>query len=466
MKKFPFYLLLAASVFAVPSCGGDDEVEGPDGGNDGGDSNNPEYVITEIQAQNEIERVAREVRDKINPASYRDLYELAAYAEELFLTDDYDEPSIEYPEYPLDSTYYGAAAFNTLKRAASGDLMAYASLRNTSYSTADIEKYYGTWSYNEKMEEWQQTSTSPTDAIVYSFTHDGKAVELKIAPDTSKEYELSDSTRSFSFPAETKVVLTEDGKQLAGMSYKVTACDQVSKNYALTSQVSFADVVIDAATSDNNSLAQSTSTLKIGGDAIMEANASVNGKNLAEAGQIYNEVFDAENNLNNGSVTLKIMNSLIISATADNNDKQLAQAIQKDLDYEKYEWEEWGYDSISDSWGYTGVWYVSEYGEKNCAENANNLATVLSAKSTGSLSFQNGSYECPISWQAYKVYEDNYSWDKHSKNYVLKYDVQPLLNFNGGATYTFADYFTQDRFSTLIDMMNELANSFEREFGN
>lgn len=461
MKKFLFYSLLVAGGMCLTTACGDDEpepitppTEQPPGGSDDDDdpNNDTPSVSNDAQAQQELDRVGQELMNKIDADKFKPLIRLAQYCNDTFFA---DEDEME-PDWGYDPTYPYAALkgmMGELRSVARGDIARMANRRMIT-KLYQLSEYYGTFTWNEDNKEWDETPNN--NALVYKFKHNGKDCECKITG-TGRAYTWNwtedDEKTRVEIPEHVTATVVEGNTVLAQLTVNTTTCDQDGHNYAIHTQLDAAGYSVKGEITDDNAKAQAQASLLLGNETLITGSCTVNGKHLADEEQ-FKDDYDAAENLKTGEITLSLLNSIQVDIQADNRTKDLQW-----LDYD-------GYYYYSE-YRYPGATEPSIYRDSDsetAKANAQKALDAINQYVTARLLFRNGGYTVPIAWDL--KHSETHWGDSESSSYGYYgydgyWDVNPLMVFND-ATYTFDNYFTDVRFSSLIDMYNQLAEDFEK----
>lgn len=455
MKKHFFYpLLLAGCLGMVTACG--DDNDGTKDGDDNGGGNVVENIVTADDAQREIDRVGKELIRKIDADKLKPVIELARFCDSEF-NNDYDEPVWVYPEeHPLNPDYGVRAIMRHISATAQGDFAGVVSLKRIvkTYALGDA---FGIYTWDEDDCDWVKTPS--TSELTFKFNHEGKACVVNV---TKSGTEYTFTTRDdyngidqrIKIPATTVATVTEGGVQLAKLTVNVPECNQGGKNYKLNARLEVSDYTIEGEASDNNSSVFATCYMSAGSERLAEGVFNVTGNKLAD-----DEAFADDNvevkDLHTGKGTITLLNSISLNAEVDNT-----AGLSDKLDYQM----EWYHSEYFDS--YMSEPSIYDDGDAATVEaDARAAADAANKDARSSLTFVNGSYVAPVEWEAYLSY--SYSWDNpgydgyYSRGNYGGWDIRPVIRFDNGSRYTFDDYFTAVRFSSLISAFESLARDFE-----
>ena len=456
MRKGCFNILfLATSLCAAVACSDDGTPPPttPPGGGDGeGGSNVP--VATVEQAQQEIDRVSKAFMAKVDAEQLQPVVNLAAYCEQTFFSGD------EYAENGGGAPYYGLQQMaNTFRKAASGDFTIVASYKRIG-EIYSLTEYYGNWVWDETEKQWDQTDGSGTaTALTYTFQHEGQTCVASVKGSGSTyTLQRTDSTgyvlETLEVPATVTASITKGGQALAEFVVNITRCELEGKVLEMNSTFTVGNLKAEGTLSDNNTEANAGITLYANGNEQLARMAcNVNGNNLADAEVIEGGYFDGQNDLKAGTVACNIMESMSINFTADNYDRTLADAF----DFDGYYY----YNEYHYSYMDTTYVYAYSSNEESLAK-ATAAAQTANSKVQAGLYFANSTYSTPVTFAPVHYEYYNYEWHdpddpgSYSKSYSGKWDIEPLLNFQDGTTYSFGQYFTSTRFTSIIEVYNEL----------
>lgn len=449
-KTFLCSLLFMGCLCLTTSCGDDDDAVTPTTptGPGGDNSQGSIIVASDQQAQQELDRVGKALLNKVDANKFKPLINLAQYCEDTFYEDDsyYD------PYYPYASPSQALRMLTgELKTMARGNI---ARLTNRRMITQlyQLTDYYATYTWSEAAREWIETSNS--NALTYKFQHNGVPCECTVTA-SGQTYswtwkEDGDKT-TVKIPENVTATLTEGGNTLARIVVKTTKCDQTAHQYAVSAQLDAAGYSVLGQITANDTQVQASAALKLGSETLIQGACAVNGKHLTDE-NYYNEDYDGHANIGKGEITLNLLSSVAIKLTADNSTQ-----ASRYLDYDgTYGYNEYYYEWLDEPQRYEYSSSVAAKAEVQRALNAINQYT------NSLLYFANGGYTVPIQWELVNdedIWEYNYG-DGYSKGCDGSWDIQPLMAFNG-STYTFDSYFTDIRFSSLIDTFEQLVNDFE-----
>ncbi len=443
MKKYLFYSLLFVVGLCIATACTDSE-GGTEGGDNGGNAEPNTPVASVEQAQSEIDRVGKELIGKINAEQLEPIITLAQYAENTFL-DNYDKEE-DYIITP-DPYYPMRKLMRTLRKCAEGDVALLASKRAI-YDIYTLTDYYGHWVWDEDDLQWNETDGIYNEAsLTYRFNHEGKPciAEVKGSEEVFEwNAENADGELSNVIVRVPKVItatVKENNVELMRLTINTTACDYKNKSYSINSSFETCGYKITSELLDDNKKVKANAYLYVNGEKLISMTGEANGNHLADVDRFTEEDFDVETDLKDGILTYDILNSLILKINA-NNSYELREA----LDFDGYYFYTEGYS----------------YSDKNTAlKNAQKAAEVISREIPSILHFSNSSYSCPITWQP--VLTDEYSYTStYYTYYEGEYELEPVINFENGTTYTFGKYFTDNRFQSLIDVFEELLEDFDR----
>ena len=451
------------------ACGNEEGGPGEEGGgNGGGPTTN---IITASDAQQEIDRVGRELANKINAEDFKDIASLTNFCMEKFLSSDEVMRGEEWhpdnsrdPEGPGIYDEDGDDIFDSpgtrlirivrhLSATAQGDLAGVTSIKRIA-ETYGASDYAGIYTWNEETEEWDKEES--TSELTYKFNHGNKPCVVTVKKNGVEHSWTSwKKNRTFKIPSNLSGSVTEGGNVLAQLNVNVTECSQDNRKYALSSELKVGNYIIAGSASDDNSTAKANCYMAAKGEKLIEATVDASGYLLADEDSTFNNK-SGWNHVKNAKGTYTMLNSVLLNITADNT-QGLYNAISKPMDYYYYEY----YDSWSDTL------IVYKESDKATAEKAaRDAADAANRYIKSNISFKNGDYTAPAEWEAYLSYQYSYSWKSdyntsYSKDESMGWDIRPVLTFDNGGRYTFENYFTQARFSSLISVFESLINDFE-----
>ena len=444
----------------VTSCGDDDEPVINNGNNNGGDSNtdggnNGGTVLVQsmTEAQSVLDRTGRTLAQKVDANDLKPVAELADYALSLFDGDDEAEYAPVYPVYP---TNMARTVLSLAKDAATLNVASVAQKRAITelYRAAD---YYGEYVWNEKEHDWDGHEDESYGSRTYIFNRKGTTCKLVIKAGADK-YEIVEKGDSGNIkimvPENLTMTLTEGNITRMSANVNITECNYSGRNFAadMTYKVGNS-LVIYAKVTDNNSLATAEGSVKSHGEELITYTANLTGSKLGDVMDMIDDEWDVKNNLDKGTVKLSILNQISLEATADNSNRELAQGLDYDGDW--YYYRSWQNDSTA---------YESFKGSEAQAQaEATHAADVASQYIKGYITYNGSEYKTPITWQAYEQDKYNYSYNDPYYNWGYEnawgaWDIEPLLQFENGTTYSFESWFTDTRFNGVIEAFEDLAD--------
>lgn len=458
MKKALLYSLLFAGIIGMTtSCGNDDD-NSSGTGNDNGDNSGiidvPQNAITvnnAEDAQKEFDRVGRELLNKIDAEKFRSIITLAQFCEEEFFYDDYEEYDPGY--YPPYNGLNGI--MRHISATAKGDFTGVTSIKRIA-KTYGFGDYCGIYTWNAREEEWFKTES--TDELTYKFNHEGKPCVVTVK-NSGSEYTFAVKENNLSvreyikIPERLTATVTENGAVLASFNLNVAKCDQAGKGYQLDAEMNVSDYIIRGTVTDDNTTAQAKCNLTLNGEKLIEGEMEVNGNALADDSAFLDD-FDNKN-VKNGKATYSLLRSINLNVEADNR----SGLIDK-LDFDGY------YSYYEYKYDYMDAPYIYSHSDKATAEReAREAADAANRYTTSSISFAKGDYRPRMEWEAYICYQYDYSWGGTSGNYSRsesqEWDIRPVIIFDNDGRYSFENYFTETRFSSLITVFESLMNDFD-----
>lgn len=448
MKKLLFYsMLFAGGMCLTTACSDEENTDG-----NGGDGT-PSEIVTSTQAQQELDRVGRQLMEKVDADKLKPVIQLADFCDRTFFNDDDEVYPVEPDEVPLTSFMHNVKAL------AQGDIARIATKRMTK-EIYDLSQYYATFTWDENAERWIESSNS--EALVYKFNHAGSPCIVTVKG-SGRTYEIArkDSTGyvfdTAKIPEHITATITEGSSTIAQMAINTTECDQDGKKFAINTAFTAAGYTIAAEMTDNNTQAQANVTFLSGNELLITAKCSLDGRDLADLDKIYNDQFP-ESDLHKAGLICDILNDVQIKISADNTDG-LSEKTDFDGYYYYYETKNPG-DTAT---------YVHKYSDNETAQRlAQTAADASNQYIKAALYFTNGTYCTPMKWQPYHmVYEDfegDNGWGGYSIRKSGEWVIDPVMVFDGETTYTFGNFFTEARFSSLVEMYNDLMRDFDEIF--
>lgn len=442
----------------VTSCGDDDEPvinngnNGGDSNTDGGNGGGTVLVQSMTEAQSVLDRTGRTLAQKVDANDLKPVAELADYALSLFDGDDEAEYSPVYPVYP---TNMARTVLSLAKDAATLNVASVAQKRAITelYRAAD---YYGEYVWNEKEHDWDGHEDESYGSRTYIFNRKGTTCKLIIKAGADK-YEIVEKGDSGNIkimvPENLTMTLTEGNITRMSANVNITECNYSGRNFAaeMTYKVGNS-LVIYAKVTDNNSLATAEGSVKSNGEELITYTANLTGSKLGDAMDMIDDEWDVKNNLDKGTVKLSILNQISLEATADNSNRELAKGLDYDGDW--YYYRSWQNDSTA---------YESLGSEAQAQAEATHAADIASQYIKGYITYNGSEYKTPITWQAYEQDKYNYSYNDPYYNWGYEnawgaWDIEPLLQFENGTTYSFESWFTDTRFNGVIEAFEDLAD--------
>lgn len=449
MKKTLFFsLLLCGSLFVLSSCSDDkDNPNPPDPA--------PTVIITDADAQNELDRVGKELIAKIDADKIKPAVSLCDYVYSKLLVNNKMETDYPYQGDNIWQNDY-ANMLKDIRAIASGDFSRTATRQfiETVYRLSD---YNGIYTWNENKQDWDKISSEGSN-LEFRFNHGNNACTATIVhSDNEFAYVDKDSaenkTTTYMVPALITATLTEANTTMATVNVSTTACDRSSNTYKADVTVTLADSYtakssIDA-TADKITAAMN---LKYNDEVLVSGTGEINGEHIDIPSSIVNDEFPV-NQLKSGIFQINVLNSVNLALSVDNSTGLFDQ-----MKFDGYFYESESYDAIADS---TSYYNISSYDEaQQKAINAQNKANGCIVTK---LYFNNNTYSAPCTWQAtYTDYGEDY-FSNEWGTYRWKsgeWDIEPVINFSNNTTYTLDTYFTKIRFSSLVDAYNDLINRF------
>lgn len=451
MKKTLFFsLVLCGSLFVLPSCndGNDDTPTPPP---------SPTTIISDADAQNELDRVGKELIAKIDVDKIEPAISLCGYVYNKLII---NEMLVSYPntaveEDPNWQKDY-ANVMKDIRAIATGDFsrVATKSFIETVYKLSD---YNGVYTWNEEKQDWDKTSTGGTN-LEFRFNHEGNAC-IGTVTCSSNEFSyvekdsITNEMTTYKVPSLIIATLKEGDATMAEIVVNTSACDNSSKTYEADVTVTLANDYVAKgyvnATQNNITMAMN---LAYNDEVLASGMGDFNGEYFDLVSNISKEDLSA-NQVKSGMMTINVLNSVNLALSVDNTSGLFDQ-----MDFDGYFYESESYDAIADS---TSHYYISSNEEaQQKAINAQNKANKCI---TTCLYFNNNTYTAPCTWQTtYTDYGEDY-FENEWGTYRWKsgeWDVEPVINFSNGTTYTLDNYFSSIRFSSLIDAYNDLINRF------
>lgn len=284
--------------------------------------------------------------------------------------------------------------------------------------------------------EWRKVADS--NDIIFRWEDHGTKVEAKAVASggsydvdySIEDYDWYDGyyTENYQLTIPKKVVLTLIKGNVALLT-STNNTDYSSKNHTISinTDTQLANLQIKATVSGTDSKVTSNAGLYVNNDCVLVADAIVNGKNLCNK-NAYENADDDEiaDFFTNGSATVNVLGRVQVKADCKNL-RQIVEASDYD-DYEDY--------------------------NPQAKNDAANLAKVLNSNATASIYYSGSDVkQADIIWDV--VREDDWG-------YTYWY-VEPLIKFCADdSKYSFEEYFGGNRFSNVVDELNDLIESYER----
>ncbi len=450
MKKTLFFsLLLCGTLFVLPSCDDTDS-------NDPNPDPVPTTIITDTDAQNELDRVGKELIAKIDAEKIEPAISLCDYVYSKLL--GFDDEEIAYPPIQGEENWQDdyANMLKDIRAVASGDFSRTATRRfiETVYRLSD---YNGIYTWNEEKQDWEKTSTEGSN-LEFRFSHEGNACTGTITHSGNEfTYVEKDSaaneTTTYMIPAQITATLVEGNTTMATVTVNTTACDKDNSTYEADVTVTLAnDYVAKSSINATPNKITTAMNLSCNDEVLVSGNGEINGEYFDLVPNIANEDLSADQ-IKNGVIKVNVLNSVNLALAVDNTSGLFDQ-----MDFDGYFYESESYDAIADS---TSYYYISSYDE--ALQKAANAQAKANKCFITMLFFNNNTYSAPCTWQpTYTDYGEEY-FENEWGTYRWKsgeWDIEPVINFSNNTTYTLDTYFTKIRFSSLVDAYNDLINRF------
>lgn len=429
--KYYLYILLACCLIACSDDKNDKD------GDDTGDYT--ESPLTPDENKAKLETIGKEFVAKINASDHETVVKSLNN-----LTDAIDGSNFEelLPEYlqgddeyfpPIDDMY-PAQLLQVIKNNDANALMKLATkaVDDDEYRVSDLE---GIYTYDAKKHEW--TISEAKNKVELRYTVEGVASVFTADFSGMKDYTKVDGV-NIEVPAKTEVSLTVDGAKV--MSF-VTNIELSNDMYSakINSTLSLNDDYSWDITADVKS-EKVTSTFKmtVKGEELINGSVEVNGTNMTDPDNIEK---NEEDILNNGKIDFTIMN---IRLQGEGDIKAIMNGLDEIDDMDP--WDE-NFDEAKDK--ANAEKEMKLYNEKMP------IAGFYVKEKQKFVDVKMGIYS-----EDEKVY---IGWDQvNGSQYktVKDWDVQPILVFTDKSEMEFETFFTESRFSSLINSVETLLNKY------
>lgn len=409
--------ILCFSTLGLVSCG--DKTE-----------DSPYTELTPDEHKAKLEEIGLSIADKVNPEVQKNLVKtfdaFIEYSDGLDIEDNNDE--IGGNVQNLAKTLKNICKKNSLgkvgnlSRAADSEL--YSLARYAGIYTFTGEDEYGYY-------DWEKTDAS--DKLEFRFKTDNKDAVIQITKEgTEQQFDAYDDGTSYSVmvPEIAKVTVTYDGK-----SELTLVCKMKVDNSAKTV---VSDITVDANgykyeehLDVNSSKASTNLTFSIDGIKIVEAYASINGKDMTN-GDVIGDNVDNEtiqNLFGDGQVEVKVYgdNDGVILKGSVSSVKELIDRLDR---LDNVDWE-----------------------EENTMAHQTKIAEAYNEYLKGEMYYTNG--DNVIARFNMQAYDDSDEWGEY-------YDIEPIITFmSDDSKFSFESYFDDISFEKLVDKVEDLGDEFD-----
>lgn len=454
MKKYFFIsFLLCGSLFGLSSCDDSESKDNPQLPNE-----DNSIVITDIDAQNKLTQTGQAFLGKINAEQLKPTINLLDYMSSIILGEDeyengYPEPDINVPSE--SSPLYRLT--NDLRAVTSGDFARIAT-RTMIEDIYSLKEHNGIYTYDDNTNEWDKQLGG--NYIEARFNYDGKSCIAKVEYSGNEyNYVMKDSAynkmETVVIPEEIYITLQEAGSNMVSIQINTIKCNQDTKEYEVNINMEMAESYnIDAEITDTDKAANSNIVFSVNNENLITATVKAEGNRFSDFEDVFDENLEKED-LDNSVISVSILNGQVqYKMSLDNSN-----GLLNDMDFDGYYHLSEEYDSYLDS-----TYVISISSKEEALAKAEKAANSANTYFINKLYFDNSTYSTSCKWQPiFYDYGNNIienEWGT-SKWEAGEWDIEPVIEFSNGTTYSMDDYFTDIRFSSLINTYNELISRFE-----
>lgn len=409
--------ILCFSTLGLVSCGEKTE-------------DSPYTELTPDEHKAKLEEIGLSIANKVNPDVQKNLVKtfdaFIEYSDGLDIEDNNEMPG---NAQDLAKTLKSICEENSLGKVSNLS-------RATDSELYSLARYAGiyTWAGEDEYGYgyiWDRADAS--DKLEFRFKADNKDAVIQITKEGSEQkFDAYDDGTSYSVmvPEVAKVTVTYDGK-----TELIVVCRMKVDNSAKTV---VSDITVDANgykyeehLDVNSSKASTNLAFSIDGTKIVEANASINGKDMTNGDVIGDNVDDEtiQNLFGSGQVEVKVYGDKdgVILKGSVSSVKELVDKLDRldDVDWE----------------------------EENTMAHQTKIAEAYNEYLKGEMYYTNG--DNVIARFNMQAYDDSDEWGED-------YDIEPIITFTSdNSKFSFESYFDDISFEKLVDKVEDLGDEFD-----
>lgn len=409
-----------------------------------GGSGDKTIVITSEDAQKELDRVGKDLMQNINLEKVKPVVELTDFCLHEF--PEFQDAIDEIPIYFI---------MRQTQNVIDGDLTSIAT-KDFVRSMYHYSDYFGTYEWNGQ--EWEKRENNKNLELL--FTHDGKSCKVLIEK-SGNDITINDQTffpenglegDEIVIPQTVTAKVYENDRMMVGITLDTKKFE--NKNYQIDTELNILDYYrANGSLTSNSTKASITATLKVESKTLLSAEMQANGENMADYDQMINNSMDYSD-IHAVSMTLNIMNSVQLKASSSKL-SVLMDSLKFDGGYYVYSVNKNGKDSVI---------YASEQTKEEAKIKATEAAKAATNHLNSALYFKNSTYTAPVKWEPYFNEDYNYTYEEDDATYHDEggsWEIEPIILFDGHS-YSFGQYFTENRFQSLIDTFEDLCKEAEK----
>lgn len=409
--------ILCFSTMGLVSCGEKTE-------------DSPYTELTPDEHKAKLEEIGLSIANKVNPEVQKNLVKtfdaFIEYSDGLDIEDNNEMPG---NAQDLAKTLKSICEENSLGKVSNLS-------RATDSELYSLARYAGVYTWAGEDEygygyKWDRADAS--DKLEFRFKADNKDAVIQITKEGSEQkFDAYDDGTSYSVmvPEVAKVTVTYDGK-----TELTVVCKMKVDNSAKTV---VSDITVDANgykyeehLDVNSSKASTNLAFSIDGTKIVEANASINGKDMTNGDVIGDNVDDEtiQNLFGSGQVEVKVYGDKdgVILKGSVSSVKELVDKLDRldDVDWE----------------------------EENTMAHQTKIAEAYNEYLKGEMYYTNG--DNVIARFNMQAYDDSDEWGDY-------YDIEPIITFaSDNSKFSFESYFDDMSFEKLVDKVEDLGDEFD-----
>lgn len=412
--------ILCFSTLGLVSCGEKTE-------------DSPYTELTPDEHKAKLEEIGLSIANKVNPEVQKNLVKtfdaFIEYSDGLDIEDNNEMPGNAQDLAKILKSICeenSLGKVSNLSRATDSELYSLARYAGIYTLVDGYEDEWGDAYYN-----WRKEDAS--DKLEFRFKADNKDAVIQITKEGSEQkFDAYDDGTSYSVmvPEVAKVTVTYDGK-----TELTVVCKMKVDNSAKTV---VSDITVDANgykyeehLDVNSSKASTNLAFSIDGTKIVEANASINGKDMTNGDVIGDNVDDEtiQNLFGSGQVEVKVYGDKdgVILKGSVSSVKELVDKLDRldDVDWE----------------------------EENTMAHQTKIAEAYNEYLKGEMYYTNG--DNVIARFNMQAYDDSDEWGDY-------YDIEPIITFaSDNSKFSFESYFDDMSFEKLVDKVEDLGDEFD-----